>query len=107
MSVSTLIEFLMHLLRDEKAREKFEHNPHAPLAAHGLNNGSSQDVRDARLIMADDGAVHSRHGGRSYYTRAEDDDPVREIRHTTAQYEASEHGGYHHNAVGNVNQSFT
>src|SRR5215468_10100983 len=107
MSVSTLIEFLMHLLRDEKAREKFEHNPQAALAAHGLNHVSGQDVRDARLIMADDGAVHPRHGGRSHHTSAENDDPVREIHQTTAQYEASEHHGYHHNAVGNVNQSFT
>jgi len=106
-SVSTLIEFLMHLLRDEKAREKFEHDPQAVLAAHGLNNVSAQDVRDARLIMTDDGAVHHKHHGRSHHHHASDDDPVREIRHTTAQYEASEHEGHHHNTVGDVNQYFT
>src|SRR5262249_47046197 len=106
-SVSTLIEFLMHLLRDDKAREKFEHDPQGTLAAHGLGNVSGQDVRDARLIMCDDGAVHPRHGGRSHHTSAELDDPVREIRHTATQYEAGEHGGYHHSPFGDVNQTFT
>ena len=108
-SVSALIEFLMNLLRDEKAQAEFEQHPQATLATHGLGNVSGQDIRDARLIMADDGAVHHRHGGgRSHHhARSEHDDPVREIRHTTAQYEASEHGGYHHNTIGDVNQTFT
>jgi len=108
-SVSALIEFLMNLLRDEKAQADFEQHPQATLAAHGLGNVNGQDVRDARLIMADDGAVHHRNsGGRSHHhARSEHDDPVREIRHTTEQYEASEHGGYHHNTIGDVNQTFT
>lgn len=106
-SVSTLIEFLMNLLRDEKAQAQFEQNPQATLAAHGLDNVSGQDVRDARLIMADDGAVHPKHGGRSHQSRADHDDPVREIRHTTQQYEASQHGDYHHTTIGDVQQTFT
>jgi hypothetical protein len=106
-SVSTLIEFLMNLLRDEKTQAEFEHDPQATLAARGLDNVSGQDVRDAQLIMADDGAVHPKHGGgRSHHSRAEHDDPVREIRHTTQQYEASGHGDYHY-TVGDVKQTFT
>src|SRR5262249_45381837 len=106
-SISALIEFLMNLLRDENAKAEFGRDPHAALAAHGLHNVSGQDVRDARLIMADDSAVHPRPGGRSHHARSEHDDPVREIHHTTQQYEASEHGGYHHNTVSDVNQTFT
>jgi hypothetical protein len=108
-SVSALIEFLMNLLRDEKAQAEFEQHPQATLAEHGLHNVSGQDVRDARLIMADDGAVHPRHGsGRSHHhARNEHDDPVREIRHTTQQYEASEHAGSYHYTVGDVSQTFT
>src|SRR5262249_49998447 len=108
-SISTLIEFLMKLLRDENAKTEFGRDPHAALAAHGLHNVSGQDVRDARLIMADDGAVHPRHdGGRSHHhAHSDDDDPVHEIRHTAQQYEAAEHGGYHHNTGGDINQTFT
>lgn len=106
-SISTLIDFLMNLLRDENAKAQFERDPHAALAAHGLHDVSGQDVRDARLIMADDGAVHPKHGGgRSHHARSEHDDPVREIHHTTQQYAAAEHGGYHYTA-GDVNQTFT
>jgi len=114
-SVSKLIEFLMNLLRDEHAQAQFEQDPQAALAARGLDNVTGQDVRDARLIMADDDAVHAKHGGAgSQHARSDHDDPVREIRHTTSNYQASEHGaadgGYHYTGGdytgGDVNQTF-
>jgi hypothetical protein len=105
-SVSTLIEFLMNLLRDEDAQAEFEQDPQAALAASGLGNVSGQDVRDARLIMADDGAAHPRDGGASSHHVRSDHDAVHEIRHTTLNYEAGEHGSYHHNTVGDVDQTF-
>ncbi|HEY3260711.1 MAG TPA: IniB N-terminal domain-containing protein [Pseudonocardiaceae bacterium] len=114
-SVSKLIDFLMNLLRDEHAQSQFEQDPQAALAARGLDNVTGQDVRDARLIMADDDAVHPRPGGaRSHHSQSGHahsghDDPVREIRHTTRHYEPSgpgaADGGYHYNA-GDVSQTF-
>ncbi|GAB2811239.1 IniB N-terminal domain-containing protein [Lentzea nigeriaca] len=81
--LSTLIDFLMNLLRDDDAKKAFDENPDSELKKAGLNGVTGQDVRDARLIMADSGAVRSRGAERS---SSHDDDPVREIHHTTHEY---------------------
>ncbi|HET8641000.1 MAG TPA: IniB N-terminal domain-containing protein [Pseudonocardiaceae bacterium] len=97
MSVSTLIDFLMNLLRDEDARAAFEQDPQGELTRNGLDCVSAQDVRDARLIMADDGGVRPRSEGGSSSNHS---DPVREIHHTTNNYEINQ--GH---TVGDIDQT--
>ena len=87
LSVSTLIDFLMNLMRDEDAMAAFEQDPQAALTGSGLAGVTAQDVRDARLIMADDGHVRPTGNGGS---SSGGDDPVREIHHTTRHYEVDE-----------------
>jgi hypothetical protein len=100
LSVSSLIEFLMNLMRDEEAREAFDQDPQGTLSSHGLDGVSGQDVRDARLVMADNGGVRARpdHGSGS---GSRYDDPVREIQHTTNNYVINEGP-----SVGSVDQTF-
>jgi hypothetical protein len=100
LSVSTLIDFLMNLMRDEDAKEAFDQDPQGTLTRHGLDDVSGQDVRDARLIMADNGGVRPRpdHESRS---GSRHDDPVREIHHTTNNYVINEGP-----SIGSVDQTF-
>ncbi|MGQ0719231.1 MAG: IniB N-terminal domain-containing protein [Pseudonocardiales bacterium] len=86
LSVSSLIEFLMNLLRDEDAQMEFVADPHGMLARHGLGDLCGQDVRDVQPILADHAAVHVKDGGYDA-PRYHDDDPVREISHITEHYE--------------------
>ncbi|GAA3682404.1 hypothetical protein C8D88_10446 [Lentzea atacamensis] len=81
--LSSLIDFLMNLLKDDAAKKAFDENPDAELGRAGLSGVTGQDVRDARLIMADSGGVRARGAERS---SSHDDDPVREIHHTTREY---------------------
>lgn len=93
MSIGEIIEFLVDLMTDEETKRDFDDDPRRAMADRGLSGLSGQDVRDARLLMADDGLVCPRpgsgdsansggggggHGG---------DDPIREIRHTTNTFE--------------------
>jgi hypothetical protein len=86
LSVSSLIEFLMNLLRDEAAQVEFERDPQGMLARHGLDGLCGQDVRDVQPLLADHVAVHVRNGGYAPSSH-HDDDPVREISHITEHYE--------------------
>jgi hypothetical protein len=81
--LSSLIDFLMHLLRDDDAKKAFDADPDAELKKAGLSGVTGQDVRDARLIMADSGGLRARGAERS---SSHHDDPVREIHHTTHEY---------------------
>lgn len=81
--LSSLIDFLMNLLKDDDAKKAFDENPDGELKKAGLNGVTGQDVRDARLIMADSGGVRARGEERS---SSHDNDPVREIHHTTREY---------------------
>ena len=66
VAFSDIIDFLLRLLSDETARADFEKDPQAALGKAGLQGVSAQDVRDARLHLADSGAVHATDdGGRS------------------------------------------
>ena len=88
VAFSDIIDFLLRLLSDETARADFEKDPQASLGKAGLEGVSAQDVRDARLQLADSGAVHATDdGGRS---ASHHHDPVREIGHTTAHYAATD-----------------
>ncbi len=92
LSVSSLIEFLLNLLRDETARAEFERDPHGTLARHGLDGLCGQDVRDVRPMVADHAGVHVKDGDHdpvSRYHRADEDhdDAVREISYITKHHE--------------------
>lgn len=85
LSVSSLIEFLMNLLRDKDAQAEFVADPDGMLARHGLEGICGQDVRDVAPMVADHAAVHVKNGG--YHSSSNDDDPVRQIKHITEHYE--------------------
>ncbi|HEV2783762.1 MAG TPA: IniB N-terminal domain-containing protein [Actinophytocola sp.] len=96
-AVSAIISFLMSLMSDEETKAAFEQDPENTLARNGLAGITGQDVRDARLIMADDG-VCAKRGDESGPGGA---DPVREIHHTTKHYAVTQHP-----SVTNVDQTF-
>jgi hypothetical protein len=86
--LSSLLDFLMSLLRDEDAAQEFERDPQGVLARNGLDGVSGQDVRDVTPMLADHDGVSARHygsdgGGSGHASRSHhsssDDDPVREI----------------------------
>lgn len=79
-SFSALIDFLMSLMRDEDVRAAFERDPEATLASKGLEGVTDQDIRDARLAMADSGGARPTGGE---HASSHHDGPVRETRHTT------------------------
>ncbi|HET9141420.1 IniB N-terminal domain-containing protein [Actinophytocola sp.] len=85
--VSTLVEFLMGLMSDEESRTAFEQNPDGVLAAARLDGVTGQDVRDARLLMADNGAMRCTS---DEWTSSTHHDAVREIQHTTKHYEVTD-----------------
>jgi hypothetical protein len=84
MTMQDVIDFLLDLLRSEETRAEFERDPDGVLADRGLEGVTAQDVRDARLVLADQGGARPvgddpPPGG---------DDPVREIRFTEDNFEA-------------------
>jgi hypothetical protein len=83
-AVSSLIEFLLDLLRDEEAQAEFARDPQAMLAAHGLGEVTAQDICEAQPVLADHPAVQQhvpQGGGGGWHPRPHHDDPVREIHH--------------------------
>ncbi len=57
LSLSSLIEFLLDMLRDEATKAEFERDPSGTLAARGLSGVTAQDVRDVQPMLADVGGV--------------------------------------------------
>jgi hypothetical protein len=97
-SISALIDFLMSLMRDEDTKRAFDKNPEGTMADRGLQDVSAQDVRDARLIMADEGSARPREDGGDYRASGHHEggltgggngagSAVREIVHTTNTFE--------------------
>lgn len=86
LSVSSLIEFLMNLLRDEEAQAEFERDPHGMLARHGLDGLCGQDVRDVAPLVADHENVHVKSGGQVH---SGGDDAVSEINYIKQNYEVN------------------
>jgi hypothetical protein len=94
LSVSSLIEFLLGLLRSESAQAEFVADPEGTLARHGLDGLCGQDVRDVAPMLADHAAVHATGSDShpvSHSSGGHDgqDDPVREIKHITEHYEVN------------------
>lgn len=90
LSVSSLIEFLIDLLRDQAAQEEFANDPQGMLARNGLDALTAQDVRDITPMLADHEGVTVRHGGSQpvlHTAGYHHDDPVRAISQITNHYE--------------------
>jgi len=92
LSVSSLLDFLMRLLRDEDAAVEFERDPEGMLARNGFDNVCGQDVRDAGSMLADDRSVsmrsHDGDGGAHYYGGKVH--AVKEIEYLTKTYVVKE-----------------
>ena len=106
LSLSSLIEFLLDMLRDEATQNDFARDPNGTLAARGLEGVTAQDVHDVRPVLADHGAVrHADAGHGARFVRGDDDgghvtrgvlhghgggaghgDPVRAIQQVTHEY---------------------
>jgi hypothetical protein len=89
VAFSDIIDFLLNLLSDETARAEFDQDPQGSLEQAGLEGVSAADIRDARLQLADSGAVSATDDGRGS-SYPDGDDPVREIGYTTQHYVADE-----------------
>ncbi len=93
LTISSLIEFLLDLLRDEDAQAEFVADPQGMLARHGLGQLSAQDVYDVAPLVADHASVHVKHEG--YHPGSDHpgpyhgDDPVQAISHITRHYEVT------------------
>ncbi len=83
VSASSLIDFLLNLLKDEQARKEFEEDPEGVLARQGLDGVCGQDIRDVAPLLADHHAVHAS----GSYIPSGGDDPVREISHINSHYQ--------------------
>jgi hypothetical protein len=84
MTMQDVIDFLLDLLRNEDTQAAFERDPEGVLEDRGLEGITAQDVRDARLVLADRGGARPvgddpPPGG---------DDPIREIRFTEDNFAA-------------------
>jgi hypothetical protein len=113
LSLSSLIEFLLDMLRDEATQAEFARDPSATLAARGLAGVTAQDIRDVQPMLADvdgvqcvagDGpAEHGGrlHGGSGHHGSGGHHDVVREIHHVTREYTVTRP------EVTNVTQEYT
>jgi hypothetical protein len=57
LSLSSLIDFLLDMLRDDATQAEFARDPSSTLAARGLADVTAQDVRDVQPMLADVGGV--------------------------------------------------
>lgn len=89
-ALSDVIDFLLSLLRDDSALAAFEEDPQGALDAAGLQGLSGQDVRDAQLVMADNGSARpNSDGGSSGGGGGGGGDAVSQITHVTRHYHAA------------------
>jgi hypothetical protein len=94
VAFADVIDFLLRLLTDEDAQAQFDKDPEGTLAQAGLDGVTAADIRDARLQLADSGAVSATDDGRDS-SHPDGDDPVREIGYTTQHYVADERAVHH------------
>ncbi len=113
LSLSSLIEFLLDMLRDEATQAEFARDPSATLAARGLAGVTAQDIRDVQPMLADVDGVQCDagdgpgehggrlHGGSGHHGSGAHHDAVREIHHVTREYTVTRP------EVTNVTQEYT
>jgi hypothetical protein len=88
-SMQDVIDFLLDLIRDEQLQAEFERDPEGVLEERGLEGVTAQDVRDARLQLADQGGAEPvgddpPPGG---------NDPIAELRFTADNFEPGPDAG--------------
>src|SRR3954452_17027763 len=79
---------------DEATQAQFDQDPQGTLQQAGLEGVSAQDIRDARLQLADSGAVHATGEDAPAH---QGHDAVHEIGYTRTHYAADE--GAHHATI--------
>lgn len=115
LSLSSLIEFLLDMLRDPATQNDFARDPNGTLAARGLSGITAEDVRDVQPMLADHSGVSASVGG-AHAVRAPHvehpyaghgpqhavhGDPVRAIQQVTNEYEVD-----NETVVRNVTQEY-
>ena len=63
LSLSSLIEFLLDMMRDPTTQNAYARDPNATLAARGLSGVTAQDVQDVQPLLADHQGVSLSTGG--------------------------------------------
>ena len=105
-ALSEIADFLLSLMHNGKAREEFTRDPDGTFAKHGLHGVTGQDVRDAHLMMCDDGSVHPKPGhggGGGGGGGGHHDDPVHAVQHIYNNYEVTEVDASSHTSIGEIN----
>jgi hypothetical protein len=105
-ALSEIANFLLSLMHNGNAKEEFNRDPEGAFAKHGLHGVTGQDVRDAHLMMCDDGSVHAKPGhdggggggGGGHYG-----DPVHAVQHIYNNYEVTEVDASSHTSIGEIN----
>lgn len=72
LSISSLVEFIMKLLRDPDTQAEFARDPEGVLARNGLHDLSAQDVCDVAPIVADHAGVSPVSGAHQPFPDHED-----------------------------------
>ncbi|WP_028924388.1 IniB N-terminal domain-containing protein [Pseudonocardia acaciae] len=61
MSSTSLLDWILSLLRDPDARADFQHDPDGYAAHHGFEGLSGADIHDALMLIADSGSASYDH----------------------------------------------
>ena len=126
LSLSSLIEFLLDLMRNPTTQNDYARDPQGTLAARGLSSVTPQDVHDVQPLLADQPGVSASVGGAhaapaplahhsyghsyghpyagghgSYAVHYGSHDPATAIQHVTNAYEVD-----HSTVVRNVTQEY-
>lgn len=114
--MTSLLEFILNLLRDPLAQEQFKANPQQALREHGFDEVCAQDVHDALPLVVDnvmvsgtDGALPCAEPGEAHFDVA-----IRQIDHIVNNYSYTDSHDTHvdysvHQTIwaqGDVEQSF-
>jgi hypothetical protein len=114
--MTSLLEFILNLLRDPVAQEQFKANPQQALRDHGFDEVCGQDVHDALPLVVDNVMVSGAGGALPSPQPGEDhfDIAIRQIDHIVNNYSYTDSHDTHvdysvHQTIwtqGDVNQSF-
>ncbi|GLZ35418.1 hypothetical protein Lesp02_76050 [Lentzea sp. NBRC 105346] len=114
--MTSLLEFILNLLRDPVMQEQFKANPQQALRDHGFDEVCAQDVHDALPLVVDNVQVSGPGGGLPAAQPGEDhlEVAIRQIDHIVNNYSYTDsHDTYADYSVnqtiwtqGDVNQSF-
>jgi hypothetical protein len=110
LDVSSLIEFLLNLLRDDAAQAEFVRDPQGALAQAGLAGVTAQDICDAQPILADHSGVA--HHPPAHHVPVHHHDPVQQIHHVVKTHTVDKqvivkHDAPQYNTYNEYNQHYS